>query len=794
MIAFLSFTSFPYFYEAKAQRYKRLCAKSVTPLVIGINQYSHDASVALIDANSGKLLFAQSKERLTRRKHDGGDVSELVRHAIESIKTDNERALDVASEVRLVVANNHHFRILPFESRIPFQVSLGYLPSSYQSPWNLIGSPASFLKGNEKYAPRATKIELSHHLAHASSAVYSCPFTRGVVVVMDGMGDARDDWLVAQTCSDSSHISELSCSDFVRNDPGFREYPEDVDSRPGVSFREAETAYVFEKSQRGVQFSRIFKRWTPENAPPELSNHSFEEMDSIGAMYSRVSAIIFKDWNNCGKVMGLAPYGQNQANPSDKKRYFMNGHLYDGSIDVEPGKRKGLEHLGKDISNCDDNTPSGRELRLHFQRIAYHVQRDLEEVVADFISRLMSDTGERNLVLAGGVALNSSMNGMLSSHPCVEGFYVPPFPGDEGIAIGCANFGHSLISRLRGQVMRYHPKSILPYLGRKYSQQDIWHAIEYYSPWIQKKRGESAKEAAVALAQGKVVAWFSGRGEFGPRALGSRSLLADPRDKAMVTHLNKLVKKRESFRPFAPSILAEYASEWFGNCSSESSPFMSLTRPAKMPNLIPAVVHVDGTSRLQTVIQEQNPEFYALINHFFEITNIPMVLNTSFNTSKEPIVESPIDAINTFLKTDGIDHLIFPGHILSKRDEFSFSLNCALSSSCSGFRSRQIQNVRGESLQTTIAVYGRTFQSDGKTFNDLPDEQEVELLDGQQLEILEIVHELGVCTISDVLREIGHSNPEQSGTSSGFDDEHAVSEIMFRVQDLFKKQLVHCEL
>ncbi|KAI0565278.1 Carbamoyltransferase [Gracilaria domingensis] len=784
MIAFIT-TNLPLFPASRkrqAQQYRRGQAKCVTPpIVIGINQYSHDASVALVDSSSGKLLFAQSKERLTRRKHDGGDVADLVLHAMESVASDDETASDVASHVQLVVANNHHFRILPFETRIPFQTSLGYVPSSYRSPWNLIGSEASYLQGSERYAPAATKIELSHHLAHAYSAVCSCPFNRGVMVVMDGMGDARDDWLVAQSSRDVSHISELSCPGFVRNSTGFREYPRDVDDRPGVSFREAETAYVFEKRRNGVHFARIFKRWTPENAPSELSNHSFEEMDSIGAMYSRVSAIVFKDWNNCGK-------NNDVLTKTDLflqgERYFIQGRLYDGSIDMEIGRTNGLENLEKSIADCD-NTPEGRKLRSHFEHIAHRIQQDLEQVAFDFISKLMSDTGECNLVLAGGVALNSAMNGILSSIPSVKGFFVPPFPGDEGIAIGCAFFGLSFISQMSGRHVQYCPKTFKPYLGRRYSHEDISQAIDRYRPWIREKRGDSAKEAAAALARGSVVAWFNGRSEFGPRALGSRSILADPRDKNMVYHLNETVKKRESFRPFAPSVLAEYVSHWFENSGSESSPFMSLTQKANMCHLIPAVVHVDGTSRLQTLTQDQNPDFHSLVSHFHAMTNIPMVLNTSFNTAGEPIVESPIDAMKTFLRAEGIDYLIFPGYILSKREEFSFTLGCKISSACCGFRSQQVQNAHGECLLTSITVLGRTLKVDGEASDFHFEEQNVELMDGLQLEILEIVHQLRTCTVSHVLRSISPSLTDACGADFEATDLPSVDDVLLRI-DVFR--------
>lgn len=306
MLAFVCSPSLLLLPQSTKLRCRSFQTKCSASLVVGVNQYSHDASIAVIDAHSGKLLFAQSKERLTRRKHDGGDVSDLFLHAMDALNTEHGTPEQIASRVELVVANNHHFRILPFEQRLPFQVSMNYIPSIYLSPWNLIGSPVSYLQKSEMYAPEATKIELSHHLSHAFSAVFTCPYDRGLLVIMDGMGDSLNDWLAAQFRHERHYFCESSCSHFVRDSPDFRQFPKDVGQRPGVSFREAETAYVFEKRQGEVHFTRVYKRWTPENAPSELANHSFEEMDSIGAMYSRVSSLIFKDWNTCGKVRRLS--------------------------------------------------------------------------------------------------------------------------------------------------------------------------------------------------------------------------------------------------------------------------------------------------------------------------------------------------------------------------------------------------------------------------------------------------------------------------------------------------------
>lgn len=262
--------------------------------MLGLNQYSHDASVAIMHASTGEILFALSKERLSRRKHDGGDVALLIKHAVESVATRfNMHIEEILKGVRLVVANNHHFRIAPFEKRLPLLRSLNYVQGDELSPWNLIGREGGIVDGEDR------KVELSHHLAHVYSAVCTAPFDEGIAVVMDGMGDALDDWLTSK--DDQRYFCELNhgiCDDTER----FREFPTDIREREGVSFREAESAYVFRREGRKIRMMRVFKRWTPEVEPSELPNHSFEEMESVGAMYSRVSAIVFKDWNSCGKV------------------------------------------------------------------------------------------------------------------------------------------------------------------------------------------------------------------------------------------------------------------------------------------------------------------------------------------------------------------------------------------------------------------------------------------------------------------------------------------------------------
>ena len=324
--------------------------------------------------------------------------------------------------------------------------------------------------------------------------------------------------------------------------------------------------------------------------------------------------------------------------------------------------------------------------------LASRVQADLETVAMDFVGHFKRETGEANLCLAGGVALNSVLNGRLSRELGFENTFVPPYPGDDGIAVGCCAFG--LFGRDGdgpprdgdgGTAAASPPlwnETLSPYLGAMPTDADIREAIAWASPWLDAElvRDDGARDGTIAdeIASGGVVAVCRGRSEMGPRALGHRSILADPRKKALVRFVNEKVKGRESFRPFAPSCLAEEAGAWFelGDAAAargdDVSPYMSITAQVRESrrDAIPAVTHVDGSSRLQTVTPEADPAYHRLISAFFERTGVPMVLNTSFNTLKgEPIVETPRDAIRSFLSSMGAIEMLVLGDYVIRRKE-----------------------------------------------------------------------------------------------------------------------------
>ena len=583
--------------------------------ILGFNKYSQSTSCALLDTD-GNVHFALSLERLTRKKFAGGDVAELTRMALQ-------QAGIALSDVALVVENCHLFRIDAFERRLRFAVGQHHFPSTYLDPMNL---------GADCPAP---KMEISHHMAHAFGARLACPFDKGVIVVMDGMGSLRSD--VETDATDVYRPETL-----LPTAAGFRECP--ADATPATEWREAESVFLFE----GAAMQRLFKRWSPLRSPSLLYNYGFENMESLGAVYSRVSSHIFKDWNACGKVMGLAGYGApSMQNP------IMSGPLESLAVNWEY-----LDTLTPAEGwDAEDSADLNKEL-------AATVQANLESVALEFLTRLRQETGARNLVLTGGVALNSQLNALIAAKSGFENVFAPSAPGDDGVALGCAAYG---LSQLNPSAAAPRRGALTAYLGGTYDETDLADALQANRDRVTVQRtSDIATETARLIEQGLIVGWYQGRSEYGPRALGNRSILAHPGIPHMKDTLNGKVKFRESFRPFAPTVLAEAAGEYFEEASP--SRYMSFAVPVhkdKQGN-IPSVVHVDGTARLQHLERSDNPLYYDLIAAFRERTGLPLILNTSFNVAGQPIVETPEEAIWTLLNSD-MDALALGSCLVAKR-------------------------------------------------------------------------------------------------------------------------------
>ncbi|HUO34605.1 MAG TPA: carbamoyltransferase [Candidatus Acidoferrum sp.] len=378
--------------------------------------------------------------------------------------------------------------------------------------------------------------------------------------------------------------------------------------------------------------------------------------NSLGLFYAQFTSYLgFAPYSDEWKVMGLAPYGEPGVNLSEflhltgesyrvsSRLLFGNGTSSTAFIEARLGPRR---------------TPES-EIDQRHKNIAFAVQDSCEKAMLQLARASVRITGSRNLCLAGGVALNSKANGKILSSRTVDRLFVQPAASDDGVCLGAA-----LAPLLEGGGKLPMREMRQAYWGPESSNGAIERILETYKLHFTRV-DDPAATGASRIAEGKIIGWFQGRMEFGPRALGNRSILADPRDPEMTAKVNNAVKFREPWRPFAPSILCECAGQYIE--SAADSPFMILTaqvRPEKR-SVIPAVTHVDGSARPQTVKREINPLYWRLIRAFEERTGVPVVMNTSFNLRGEPIVATPTDAIRTFFSS-GLDALIIGSFLVEK--------------------------------------------------------------------------------------------------------------------------------
>jgi len=384
---------------------------------------------------------------------------------------------------------------------------------------------------------------------------------------------------------------------------------------------------------------------------------------SLGLLYSAFTYYLgFKVNSAEYKVMGLAPYGD--CTYYDRVRQLIDIRS-DGSFHLDLRYFDYLTGLTMTNARFDDlfGGPPRRPdapLEQRHKDIAASIQRVTEDVMMALATAARRETGSRNLCLAGGVALNCVANGKVLNAGLFDHIYLQPAAGDAGGALGVASYiHHSLLGHERGFVMRH------AFTGPEYGPEDVREFLTGNDiPFVELPREDLLRRVARLIDEQQVVGWFQGRMEFGPRALGSRSILADARNPENRDRVNLKIKFRESFRPFAPAVLENRAAEYFE--LDEPSPFMLLVaqvRPER--RVIPAVTHVDGSARVQTVDRETNALFYDLIAEFDRLTGVPVVINTSFNVRGEPIVCTPADAYRCFVET-GMDYLVLGSCLLDK--------------------------------------------------------------------------------------------------------------------------------
>jgi len=580
-------------------------------IILGLNAFHGDSSAAIL--RDGVLIAAAEEERFRRTKHWAGFPSLAIQYCLQ------EAGLRL-SEVDHLAVNQ--------DSRANFLRKLSYLARRRPDPKFVIvklrnrrmraSIPellAEHFRG-EEFKGQFHKVE--HHLAHLYSAFNVSPFEEANVASIDGFGDfSSTAW--------------------------------------GIG--------------RGENLSVDGRVYFPH---------------SLGAFYEAITQYLgFPNYGDEYKVMGLAPYGKpvyldamhEIVRLLPKGRFELNlayfihhedpvAYQFDGGKPVSPQM---FSPRLEDLLGGPRRDPNGPLETRHYH-VAHSMQAMYEEAFFHLLRAIQKDSGLANLTLAGGCAMNSVANGKVRRLTRFQRVYVQAAAGDAGGALGSALAAHHRLGGKRSFIMDN------AYWGPQFSEEEIARVIGEHRKSImeagcsvetQVNESELCQRAAVSIADGKVVGWFQGRMEWGPRALGNRSILCDPRRADMKAILNHKIKRRESFRPFAPSILEEAVGDWFEE--EDAVPFMTQVfqiKRDKRPR-IPAVTHVDGSGRLQSVSKKTNGRFYALIGAFRELTGVPMVLNTSFNEN-EPIVCKPAEALDCFLRTK-MDVLVLGSSMLVRQ-------------------------------------------------------------------------------------------------------------------------------
>jgi carbamoyltransferase len=579
--------------------------------ILGISRH-HDSAAALL--KDGEIIALAEEERFNRKKHFGGFPAQAVQYCL--------------AQAQITLGDVDH--VAYFWQRWPEIIHglkhfVRYAPGTFAVFDNgraATGAPARGLlatllgdgeqRNHDDYdvggafllhikrtftlrqtlceavgytGPLKLKVHLvDHHLAHAASAFIPSPFEGAAIFSVDGIGSDGTCTLLGVGRGDT--IEEL----------------------------------------RRVKFPH-----------------------SLGALYSTVTGYLgFNPTRDEGKVMGLAPFGTDRYVGQFRELVRLGP---DGTYELDlswfqhhlTGKHRVSQ---KFVDAFGPPRPCGQaQIDQRYMDIAFALQRTLEETGLHIARWLQARTGLRRICLAGGVALNSVMNGRILLETPFEELFAPPACSDAGTALGAAQY----VATCKLGLPR--PNGNYVYLGPEFSEAEIEAALRRSGPAYHRP-DDIATFAARQVANGKIIGWFQGRMECGPRALGNRSILADPRDPDSKARLNEKIKHREPFRPFAPSVLLERAGDYFA--SDHPSPVMLLVFDVlrQRREQVPAITHVDGSARVQTVSRDENPTYWRLIKAFDDLTGVPMVVNTSFNDNEEPIVCTPEDAIRCFQKTD----------------------------------------------------------------------------------------------------------------------------------------------
>jgi len=595
--------------------------------ILGVSAFYHDSAACLL--KDGEIIAAAQEERFTRKKHDAGFPSNAIRYCLKE-------AGIAAKDIDNVVFYEKPF--VKFERLL--ETYLAFAPKGFRSfakampVWikDKLFQKSALIKEfrstiDDDVNWRELLLFSEHHLSHAASAFYPSPFESAAVLTLDGVGEWTTTSLAIGKGKNLNVVKEIH-------------FPH-----------------------------------------------------SLGLLYSAFTYYTgFRVNSGEYKVMGLAPYGEPVY--ADLIREKLITVAEDGSFQLDMSYfnyATGLTMTNKKFDALFGGPPrtSETELTQREMDLAASVQKVTEDIVLELAKGIARETGERNLCLAGGVALNCVANGILLREKIFDNIWIQPAAGDAGGALGAALstwYLHHNRERL-ASTKRDAMKGA--YLGPEFTDKEIEAELTACGAKFKKlSEAEMIEEVASALADEKAVGWMQGRMEFGPRALGGRSIIGDPRSPHMQKQLNLKVKYRESFRPFAPSVLSEDVGEWFQH--DTDSPYMLLVADVQndkrramtkeedalfgidklnVPrSSVPAITHVDYSARIQTVHEDTNPKYHAVISKFKEKTGCPLVVNTSFNVRGEPIICTPTDAFKCFMGTE-MDVLAVGNYLLYKEHQ-----------------------------------------------------------------------------------------------------------------------------
>lgn len=573
--------------------------------ILGINAYHADSSAAIF--KDGVMIAATEEERFTRVKHWAGFPALAIKFCLQ------EAGIQLSDVDYITIGRDPKAKFLNKLNYLRKNPSLVFgAIKRYHNSREVTSLENEFKKidPSVSYSALKDKIKnIEHHRSHLASAFFASPFEESAILSIDGSGDFTTTMIAI---GKGNKIEVLDSVDFPV---------------------------------------------------------------SCGLFYTSFTQFLgFPHYGDEYKVMGLAPYGEAKYIDKVKKvlKFLPNGlYTWNDEYFVQPTKagfkyENNIPSVGNLYSEKfveEFGQPRGKneELSQYHKDLAASVQRVTEELIFYILKHLKERTGMKNICIAGGVAQNSVANGKVAEATGFSGVYIPSAGHDAGISMGAALYLYNHVLDMPRAQPIYSA-----YTGSKFSNEEIETFLQ--SRNIKYKRlldDELYDVVTNKLIEPGVVGWFNGRAEFGPRALGARSIIADPRNSKAKDLLNLKIKRRESFRPFAPSILKEYSGEYF--TKTDEVPFMEKVFPIKPEKhaVIPAVTHVDGTGRLQTVDKSVSPRYYALIEAFRKKTGVPILLNTSFNEN-EPIVNSPAEALDCFLRTQ-MDMLVLENCVIERQ-------------------------------------------------------------------------------------------------------------------------------